>query len=193
MSTIVQHEKTMSTIVQHEITAEEFWRTPDNEMKRELVKGEVIESMPPGGQHGVVAGEVFVQLRMWMKKGYGGCAGIESGVILARYPDTVRGPDVYYFRKERIPKTGIPRAFWQIAPDLAVEVVSPYDTVKELGDRVRDYLDAGTPMVWLVYFERKEVVVYTQAGTVRVYEAGDVLEGFDEVLPGFRCPVAELF
>jgi Uma2 family endonuclease len=183
----------MSTTVHKLITAEEFLQMPDNDMKLELVKGEVIESMPPGGEHGVVAAEVFAQLRMWMKKGYGGCAGIESGVILARHPDTVRGPDVYYFSQERIPETGIPKAFWQIAPDLAVEVVSPYDTVKELGDKVRDYLDAGTPIVWVVYPERKEVVVYTQGGTVRVYQTGDVLEGFKEVLPGFRCPVAELF
>jgi Uma2 family endonuclease len=103
----------------------------------------------------------------------------------------VRAADVGYVAKERIPQSGIPETFWNLAPDLAVEVVSPNETADEVQDRVRDYLTAGTPLVWVVYPGLAQVMVYTPDGLARVLQEQDRLEYLQ--LPGFSCPVAELF
>jgi Uma2 family endonuclease len=130
-------------------------------------------------------------LQTWTASGPGGCVGIESGFVLHREPDTVRGPDVFYVRAERIPASGIPEAFWELAPDMAVEIVSPSDSAAEIRDKVRDYLTAGTRLVWVMYPRTQEVIVHTPDGLARTYSRDDVLGEFD-ILPGFTCAVAEL-
>jgi Uma2 family endonuclease len=79
-----------------------------------------------------------------------------------------------------------------MAPDLAVEIVSPSETADEVRAKVRDYLAAGTPLVWTIYPRTREVVVHTADGLARAYSDSDVIEHPD-VLPGFTCAVAELF
>jgi Uma2 family endonuclease len=123
---------------------------------------------------------------------YKGCVGVESGFILGRNPDTVRSPDVFYVRAERIPTTGIPEGFWEVPPDLAVEVVSPSESAADVRDKVRDYLSAGTQLVWIIYPRSREVMVHTPDGLAKTYSEGDELAGF-EVLPNFTCVVASLF
>ncbi len=174
------------------VTARELWLMPGDGKRRELVRGEVIETMPPGGLHGFVASELSSQLRLWARNGPGGYVGVEAGFVLARDPDVVRGPDVSYVRAERIPETGIPEAFWELAPDLAVEVVSPGDRAAEVREKVREYLAAGTSLVWEVYPTTREVVGHEPDGTSRAYTGEDRLEEA-EVLPGFSCTVSRLF
>lgn len=182
----------MTTVLHQTMTAEAFAQLPDAGNNLELIKGEVIETMPPGGQHGAIAGTILFLLRLWMRQGAAGYGSVESGYLLSRHPDTVRGPDVSYVRAERIPAEGIPEGFWHLAPDLAVEVVSPSETAEEVREKVRDFLAAGTPLVWIVYPRSREVIVHTPDGLARTYASGDTLE-FPEVLPGFRCVVAEIF
>jgi len=174
------------------MTAEEFWRLPDSGKRRELVEGEVVESMPPGAVHGIVAARTSYLLENWARGGPGGFVGVESGFVLRRSPDVVRAPDVFYVRRERIPAAGVPEAFWELAPDLTVEVVSPSEGAEEIREKVRDYLEAGTPLVWEIYSRIREVVAHTPDGLARAYGGGDTLGGFD-ALPGFACDVAELF
>lgn len=174
------------------MTVEEFWRLPENGTRRALVRGEVVEELPPGGLHGVVASEIVVRLHAWAGSGPRGRVGVESGFFLERDPDTVRGPDVFYVGPDRVPDEGIPEAFWHTTPDLAVEVVSPSETAGDVREKVRDYLASGPPLVWVVYPGTKEVVVHTPDGLARTYGEGSMLEGF-ESLPGFACAVVELF
>jgi Uma2 family endonuclease len=181
----------MSSLAQHLITAEEFARMPGSE-HRELVRGEVIETMPPGKEHGVIALAIGTMLRLWAKQGVGGQAGVEAGFILARNPDLIRGPDVYYISADRIPADNDLGGFWTIAPDLAVEVVSPSETAVEVQQKVRDYLAAGTKLVWTVYPPTRVVVVHTGDGLARTY-GEDALIEYPDVLPGFSCKVSELF
>jgi len=122
-----------------------------------------------------------------------GYAGVESGFVLARKPDTVRAPDVYYVRADRMLSSGAPRNFWTTAPDLAVEIVSPSETADEVRDKVRDYLAAGTPLVWVVYPRSKEVLVHTPDGLARTVSGSDAVLEDVAVLPGFSCSVADLF
>lgn len=182
----------MGAVRSRPMTAEEFWRLPGDGKWRSLVRGEVVEEMPPGGLHGVVALEVSARLREWSRNGPGGSVGVESGFVLSRDPATVRGPDIFYVRPDHVPDAGVPEAFWNVAPDLAVELVSPGEKAGDVREKVRDYLAAGTRLVWLVYPRTREVVVHTPDGLARTYGDGDSLEGF-ETLPGFACAVAGFF
>lgn len=180
----------MGTVVRP-IIIEEFILLPGNE-HMELVRGEVVKTMPPGGKHSIVAGEIMRLLGNWAKQGAGGYAGVEGGFILSANPDTLRGPDVFYVQSSKIPPSGVPDNFWTITPDLAVEVVSPNETDEKVRDKVHDFLTAGTPLVWVVYPRRREVVIHTPDGLSRTYAGEDVLES-PEVLPGFSCKVSEIF
>lgn len=174
------------------MTAEEFWLLPETEMRQSLVRGEVEETMPPGARHGIVAITFATFLRQWAQEQAAGVIGAESGFVLARDPDIVRGPDVYFVRAERIPADGLPEAFWHLAPDLAIEVVSPSESAQEVQEKVEDFLAAGTALVWVAYPKNRLVVAHTADNLARTYRADDTLTAPD-VLPGFSCPVAALF
>ena len=182
----------MSTVAQQLLTAHDYWLLPENGMQRSLVRGEVYETMPPGGRHGLIAAILSMLLRLWAKNASQGCVGVESGFLLTRNPDTIRGPDVFFIRADRIPSTGIPEGFWTIHPDLAVEVVSPNETAEDVRENVRDYLAAGTPLVWVVYPRTREVVAHTPDGLAQTYDQDAILTA-PTILPGFTCAVNSLF
>lgn len=182
----------MSLITQQLMTAEDLWQLPDTGMRHELIDGELVEIMPPGGVHGAIAVILSTLLRVWAKQQRRGYIGVEAGYILKRNPDKVRGPDVSYVRAESIPASGVPEGFWTIAPDLAIEVVSPTETAEEIREKVRDFLVAGTSIVWVVYPRSREVIVHLPNGTAQTYDENAVLTS-PTILPNFSCTVAELF
>lgn len=182
----------MSSVAQRLLTAEEYWQSPLNTKHSELVRGEVVKKMPPGALHGAVAATIAMLLRLWTQRLGGGYVAVEAGYMLRHDPDTLRGPDVSYVSLSRIPPGGLPEAFWNLAPDLAVEVVSPSESASDIREKVRDFLAAGTPVVWVVFPSTREVLVHTADGLARTYGENDVLE-HQEVRPGFSCRVAELF
>lgn len=182
----------MTTLSQQLLTAQDYLLLPENGMQRTLVRGEVYEAMPPGGRHGLIAAMLSMLLRLWAQQHDAGCVGVVSGFVLAHNPDTVRGPDVFYIRADRIPASDIPEGFWPIPPDLAVEVLSPYETAEDVREKVRDFLAAGTALVWVIYPRSQEVVAHTADGIARSYSRNDILDA-PTVLPGFRCVVSALF
>lgn len=180
----------MSATLPKLLTAEEFWALPEGEGKRELVRGELRVEMP-SGIHGDIALEIGSRLRSWAKAGKHGYTGVEAGYLLDSHPDLLRLADVSYVHADRIPSTGIPEKHWELAPDLAVEVVSPSETADDVQEKVFDYLVAGTPMVWVIYHRTRQVVVHTSDGLARTLRGEDRLE-FPQ-FPGFSCTVADLF
>lgn len=185
-----QHEVPMSAVTQQLTTAEAFWALPGDGRGRELVRGEVVVTMPPGGVHGSTA--LGALLRSWAKAGGHGAVGVEAGFILGRAPDIVRGPDIAFVATAHIPPAGIPAAFWEQAPDLAVAIVSPSETAEDVREKVRDFLAAGTPLVWVVYPRTREVLVRQPGGAIHALGADDSLADAT-VLPGLRCRVSEIF
>ncbi|MCS6880702.1 MAG: Uma2 family endonuclease [Oscillochloridaceae bacterium] len=181
----------MSATTSRLLTVEEFAALPPGASRRELVGGEVVETMPPGGIHGILAALITAALSQWSRQ-RGGYVGIESGFVLQQDPATVRAPDVYYVRAERLPETGVPEGFWTIAPDLAVEIVSPSDSADGLHEKVRDYLAAGASAVWVVYPRSRSITVHTPDGLARTYGPEASLESPD-LLPGFSLKIADLF
>ena len=108
-------------------------------------------------------------------------------------PNRVRKPDVSFVRKERLPAEGLPEGWFRIAPDIAVQVVSPNDIAYDLEEKLADYRSAGVPLIWVVYPNRRTVQVYAGGSEVpAVLHESDSLTGSD-VLPGFSVQVAELF
>src|SRR5438552_10306313 len=165
----------MSSVAQRLITAEEFGKLPNSE-HLELVRGEVVKTMPPGKEHGAIAAAIATVLRLWAKEGVGGQVGVRSGFILARDPDTILGPDVCYISRARIQSDDVSSAFWTIAPDLAVEVISPSDKEVELRAKLHEYSAADTSLIWIVYPNTRQVVVHTADGWGRTYGEDDVIE-----------------
>jgi Uma2 family endonuclease len=101
-------------------------------------------------------------------------------------------PDIAFIRRERLAAEHPTEAFWPGARDLAVEVVSPGDTVYEVDDKVQNWLDAETRMVWVIDPRRRSVTVYRSTGQVTALTEHDELSG-EDVVPGFRCGVGDLF
>jgi len=178
------------------MTAEEFleWvQLPENSNGWfELVEGKVIELPAPTKIHGVVAAKIAFILQLYVyqrRKGY--VLSNDSGVILKRDPDTVRGPDVAVYEdatrfSELHPKYG------EVPPRLAVEVLSPSDRPGKVSRKVNDYLSNEVDLVWVVSPEDRTVAVYSRVAAFRELCEQDEIDG-GEVLPGFRCKIADFF
>ncbi|ABU57924.1 Uma2 family endonuclease [Roseiflexus castenholzii] len=174
------------------MTAESFWLLPEGPIRRALVRGEVVETMPLGGRHGMLALRIGARLQQWAEAGGHGVVCVESGFVLARNPDTVRAPDVAFVAAAHIPVTGVPDGFWEQAPDLAVEIVSPSETAGDAREKVRDFLSAGARLVWEVHPRTHEVLVHRAEGSIQALSGDDLLQDPD-VLPAFSCRVADIF
>ena len=175
------------------VTAEQLLRMPDDGYRYELVAGVLRKMTPAGWTHAILT----IRLGRWLgahveENGLGAVLGGDPGFVLARDPDTVRAPDVAFIRKEHVPAKPPRRGFCPGLPDLAVEVVSPNDTLREVDEKARAWLDAGTAMVWVVDPERRNVTVYRSASDIRTLTEDDELSGEDTVA-GFRCRVGDIF
>ncbi|HUS90844.1 MAG TPA: Uma2 family endonuclease [Phycisphaerae bacterium] len=172
------------------VTAEQLAEMPDLG-RCELVNGEVREMTPAGSTHGRIASTIDSLLRWHVKReGLGTTYTADPGFILARDPDTVRAPDVAFVSKGREPEDE--RGYFPGPPDLAVEVVSPTDSVKYVDDKVRSWLDAGTRAVWVVWPNTRTVTVYRPGAAALTLREEEDLDGGD-VVPDFRCRVGEIF
>ncbi len=116
----------------------------------------------------------------------------EAGMKLEHAPDTLRGADVTVIRTERMPRGQGVDGWLEGAADLIVEVVEESEEVDDVKDRARSFLRAGAQMVWVVDPNSNRVFVIASQHQVEELNQTDMLEGGD-LLPGFACPVAELF
>jgi Uma2 family endonuclease len=182
----------MATVGHRLYTAREFAEM-SIDTPVELVAGEVIEMPRPGMRHGVVCGNVYDPIKQWARSGNRGLVATnDTGVVTERDPDSVRGPDVLYVSRERWPHDRAPDGFLEVAPDLAVEVLSPFDNWKDVLQKISEYFDAGVREVWVVDPEIKTVQVFRPDAPPRNLRSADVLESAD-VLPAFSCTVDTFF
>jgi Uma2 family endonuclease len=107
-------------------------------------------------------------------------------------PTKVRRPDVSFIRGDRLAADDRPEGHCRIAPDLAVEVISPNDLYSEVETKVDEYLRAGVQLVWVIDPPTRTVRVHRADGTLADLHEADQLSG-ENVLPGFRCAVRDLF
>jgi len=174
------------------MTAEELLYTNVPNKRTELVRGRLIVHEPPGGLHGSVTASLGA--RLWSHVDLTGAGVVfvgDTGFTLSRSPDTVRGPDVAFVRKDQLPSGPVPSTYLEFAPDLVVEVLSPNDRPGEVLAKVGDWLDAGARLVWVIDPERRVARVYRADGTEQVLKETDQLIG-EDVLPGFGCALASV-
>jgi Uma2 family endonuclease len=108
-------------------------------------------------------------------------------------PGLVRIPDVSFISWRQLPDHKVPRtAMVNVAPDLAVEVISKGNTPREMDRKLADYFSAGVRLAWYVYPDKREVHVYRSPENPLVLREGQAIEGGD-VLPGFSVSVKALF
>ena len=174
------------------LTAEDLYVLPGDARRYELVRGQLRVAEPPGLRHGVISALIAARLLAHVQPRRLGTVAVESGYVLQRGPDTVRGPDVTFLAAERQPPAERAHRFVEGAPDLAVEVVSPGDRPSEIAEKVDEYLASGTRLVWVIYPDTRRIAVHDGGRATRLLRVADTLDGGD-VLPGFACPVAELF
>jgi Uma2 family endonuclease len=173
------------------ITAEELSDYPDSRYL-ELVRGVPRVCEPPGGLHGLLAGKIAARLLDHVERFGLGSVLVESGYVLEREPDTVRGPDVSYISTSRLAPERIPIQFIDGAPDLAVEVLAPDDRWSDVEEKVREYLATGVRLVWIVDPRESRVTVRYPDRPARSLTAHDVLDG-EDVVPGFSLGLGDIF
>lgn len=174
------------------ITIADYERMPEEDMYRvELVRGLLVRSPRPAPLHGALMVRMARRLDEFVERAGGGVVLADVGAILARDPDTVRGPDVAFYSTERIPESGYSGGFWG-PPDLAVEIVSPSNRPADVREKVTDYLAAGVRLVWVIDPRARSVTVHRSGSGPSVITGGAVLDGGD-VLPALRLPLADLF
>jgi Uma2 family endonuclease len=173
------------------ITAEQFERMAAQDRWVELDRGVVVRVNPPGFPHGAIAVAIAARLHAFVQPRGLGTVAVESGFTLTRNPDSVRGPDVSFVRRERV--DGVRGAGYLAgAPELAVEIRSPGDSMSDLARLAGDYLAAGARLVWIVDPESATVRVCSPGVASRTLTGADVLDG-GELLPGFEMTISEVF
>ena len=182
----------MTTAATRFWTDEELLALPKDGYKREIVNGEMLAMSPANFQHGNVISRIYSPLGMAVYEGdLGELADGQTGFRL-RSGD-LYCPDIAFVTKERAAehrrKNG---TFFEGAPDLAVEVLSPSDMIGVIEEKLVQFFAEGMRLAWVVHPRTKTVHVYHSAAHVSVVAADGFLDG-EEVVPGFRLAVAEIF
>jgi len=156
----------------------------------ELVDGELEAKEMGGSLHSGVGTRLIIEMGMHVKLNklgavYGPDAGFQIG-------NNERMPDVSFISASRIPEEGETEDIWRVAPDLAVEVISPSESWVKVNRKIRDYFAAGVQQVWLISLELREAHIYDSPKEIKVLSESDDLTN-ETLLPGFHCRIGELF
>jgi Uma2 family endonuclease len=172
-------------------TAEELLALPDGK-SFELYEGELRTVSPANFEHGSVAVQIAALLQQVVKPNDLGRILVECGFVLHRTPDTMLGPDVSFVRKSRLPSKIERSKFFEGNPDLAVEIISPTNSRREIEDKVKTYMRFGTPLAWVVDVIGRSVEVHRPGQPVLRFGEHQTITG-SEIIPGFACVVSEFF
>lgn len=172
-------------------TEEELMSLPKDGHKHELINGEIIMS-PTGYRHEDIAAALLTAMRVHVRQHkLGSVCGSSLGCWMVS--GNLLSPDVAFIQKTRIPRgQDAVKRYFQGSPDLVVEILSPWDRTIRTHDKLVDYFDSGARLAWVINPEEKSALVYRGTETHRLLCVTDVLDG-EDVLPGFRLPLAELF
>lgn len=173
-------------------TIDDLLNLPEHGRWHELVQGELRPMSPANSRHGEIATQIAVLLRAYARQHKLGRVLVEGGYILSRSPDTVVAPDVSFIQRSRIPSAGLPETYFDGAPDLAVEIVSPNDSYNEIEEKIREYFRAGAALVWVVSPRSRSVAVHRPGAPVTILQDHDTLT-CEDILPGFSIRVADIF
>jgi Uma2 family endonuclease len=175
------------------LSIEEFAALPKDERKRELVRGKVIDMNLPKPKHGFYCAEIAAILRNFVKpRKLGRVFSNDSGVITEHEPDSMRGPDVGFYSYANVPEGDVSEEYFDVVPELAVEVVSCDDVWARVLEKVAELLDAGVKVVCSADPRDKTVQVHRSDKPVQHLSEEEEIT-FPEVLPGFSCQARDFF
>jgi len=174
-------------------TDEEFMALPDDGHHYEIINGELIDMGNSGALHGYVCSTLMILLGGYVRQHNLG-AMLDSSTAFKMKNGNKRSPDIAFFAKERLQGIAVlPSGYLEGAPDLAVEVLSPGNTVEEIDDKLTEYFENGSRLVWVINPTQHYVLVYRSAQEPdRLLKEKDSLDG-EEVIPGFTLAIADLF
>jgi Uma2 family endonuclease len=174
-------------------TDEAFIALPDDGHHYEIVNGELLDMGNSGALHGYVCSLLLAALMGYILPKKLGVI-LDSSTAFNMKNGNRRSPDIAFFAKERLQgMVELPSGFLEGAPDLAVEVLSPGNTIEEMEDKIREYFENGSRLIWVISPNQHYVMVYRSAQEPdRLLKSIDSLDG-EEVVPGFTFPVADLF
>ena len=159
------------------------------EREYEIINGIPEEKEMAGARHGGVTARLLIELGIHVKQHKLG--GLYTPDTTFQIGANERLPDISFIAKQRIPTEGEPEGLWPLAPDLAVEVVSPNDYYDKVQSKMRAYFAAGVREVWVVAPEFQTVTIYHSPTRTTILSEDDELTS--ELLPGFRCPLRDIF
>jgi Uma2 family endonuclease len=196
MSTLIQPSTEAPDIVTPEPkvwTDAAFMALPDDGHRYEIVNGELIDMGNSGALHGYVCSLLLSALMSYILPKKLGVI-LDSSTAFKMKNGNKRSPDIAFFAKERLQgMTELPSGFLDGAPDLAVEVLSPGNTVEEIDEKIGEYFENGARLVWVINPTQHYILVYRCAQEPdRLLKSADSLDG-EDVVPGFTLPVADLF
>ena len=173
-------------------TDEEFMALPDDGNRYEVVNGELIAVGSASARHGYYVSLIHIILGAYVHSQKIGFT-FDSDTSFKMKSGNRRSPDCSFFSKERLRSLGgIPKGYIEGSPDLVVEVLSEVNTVGEIHNKIVEYFENGSRLVWLIHPEEKYVLVYRQPEPAALKRPGDILEG-EEVIPGFTLDLSEFF
>ena len=174
------------------ITAEEFL-VLSTDKPCELVRGEVVEFKFGTMMYGVVCASMGYCLSEWAQSENADVdiASNNSGIVLERNPDTVRGPDLQVIRLDRLPNGKIPVGYLTVPPDVAIEVLDVWDRNSKVLARVAEFLEFGVKEVWIVSPKSKSVFIHRDNEETMVFQGSDIVTSSQ--LTGFQCPLSSFF
>jgi len=173
------------------LTETDLANLPDDSYRHELVAGVMVAEPLPTHRHDRARWRIERTLRAHVEAGELGEVFGEAGYVLARDPDTVRGPDLSFVTRDRLSNFDDTR-FFSGAPDLAVEILSPSNRRGAMHAKVADYLAAGARMVWVVDPARRSITTYRTLLAPRRLASNEALDG-EDVLPGLVIPLDTIF
>ncbi|QOV92413.1 Uma2 family endonuclease [Humisphaera borealis] len=157
----------------------------------ELVDGTLVEK-GMGYWESILGVAISAALHAFVRPRKLGYVAMSDGMMRI-LPGQVRMPDVSFTSRERFPAGAFPREPIPTAsPDLAVGILSESNTPKEMARKRQEYFQSGTKLVWMVDPALRQVAVYTDADTFKVYDTTQTIDGGD-VLPGFALELGTLF
>lgn len=181
----------MTTTATRSWTDEELLALPKDGHKREIVNGQMVIS-PANFHHGNVISRIYSPLGMAVYEG--GLGELADGQTVFRLSSgDLFCPDMAFVTNARVAehrRKG--NTFFEGAPDLAVEVLSPSDTVGVLEEKLAQFFTEGMRLAWLVHPRTRKVHVYRSAVEESIVSADGFLDG-EDVIPGFRLAVADIF
>ena len=176
------------------LTAADLSTLPDDGNRYELLRGELVIMPPPSFRHTIVAGRLGRRIGNFVEeRGLPYIDGPEAAAYIGQEPDTVRAADYALYHRHHIPDPLPDCAYIPgLVPELVVEVIAPGYGNADAARRAQMWRDAGVRLVVMAYIATRTIITHGDDGGTLRFAMGDRLT-LDPILPGFACPVADIF